>query len=337
MPEGAKDIRFNFVPDLDADAVLIHRRRFCSNDASQKIDSQQNELELNVKQIEIVEVEKEEEFQAPKYEETTLAKWGANVLMGVKRGSPPVLSKGFSFRNLTFEREREIDKMRNAKGGAGSHPGKTVTTVLAHMLTSWGGEDWTGKKMEHRENELNDSYMEDVLYAWIYLRAEQLDPVLKLKPVCAVQSCRHESKWHGDLRSMQATVTHGEIPCVEFPLSEPVEWGGEHYDSLRLMPPKWKAIASIPPNASEADVKASLVISSVHSLYDSVSKKETGMSSRALDLMPKRDIERLTLWVMKDVFPRVDAEFEIVCPKCKNKNNTSLIWTWDFFFGSSSM
>lgn len=271
------------------------------------------------------------------YEKTILKDWGPQLLIGVERGSPPLIHRDFAFRDFTFEREKEIDKMRSVKGGAGTHHAKTVTTVLAHMLTDWAGESFSNLQQKHREQAINNSYMEDVLYAWVYLRATELERILTINPTCLIQSCGEQYTWKGDLFTMESTISRDRIKPVQFKLSKPIEWATKNYNTLLLMPAKWGAFTGLAANMTTADIKSAVAIASIHALFDPETESSVPMPQRAIDFMSKKDVERLTKAILGDTFPGVDAEFELRCPKCGHVHRTPLDWTWDFFFGSSSL
>lgn len=270
---------------------------------------------------------------APKYRKTTLGEQGSQLPIALDSSD-----RTFALKEFNYGEERKIDDMRSKKGGAGNHPGRTVTTVLAHMLTKWKGEDLSQTEHKKIEAKLRDSSMEDVLFAWVFFRTMEIDPVIELDITCIRPSCAKKYDWRGDLRGLEIEVADEQIEPIPFKLSGPLTWLREEYDTLMLMPPKWSVMNLVKEGGNMADIKAKLAMSAVHSLRNSAHPEQApiSVSERALDFVHKRDVDRLVRAV-NDLFPSMDSSFELECPHCKHKHETSLDWTWDFFFGASSM
>jgi hypothetical protein len=276
--------------------------------------------------------------ERPSYQETTLGVWGAALPIGIPVGNPAALEKGFEFAPLNFKREKALDKLRSKKGGSGNHPGKVPAETLAFMLRSWGGDhDFHDKKPKERYRAITNSYMQDVLYAWIYFRVQELGPYLALQAECVQPHCRHEWEWTTDLRGLELTVTREAPQPLPFEFTDEIEFGGRSISGVLLLPPKWRVMSGFTGQTvvGTADIKGRLALDSVHVAVTS-SGEHTPAAASMLDEITKADLERLASSV-DDLFPKSDPRFEIECPSCGNRQISGLNWTWDFFFGSASL
>ena len=276
------------------------------------------------------------------FAKSTLLDLGKMLPIGVPSGNPAILEKGFAFKPYRFQEERELDKIRNKKDGAKNHPGKIVESVLAHMLTEWGGDTEFSQKSEKvRRNAVRNAYMADVLYAYVMLRIEAMGSILGVKVACP--HCEHEWKWRTDLEGLEIDFVERleEISDKLYELRSGLKYGEKSYNVLSVAPPTWAAVSDIPQGTrrgGNGDIKARMILSSIRQATVSGDPKAPAVSagSALLNGMIKRDVEELTLFI-DESFPNVDLSMEIECPKCESTFGHAVQWNWDFFFSSSSL
>ncbi len=273
---------------------------------------------------------------------STLGDLGAMLPIGVPHGNPALLAKNFAFKPFRMKEERELDKIRNKKGGSGSHPGKVVEDVLAHMLTEWGGDPNFAQKSEKvRRNAVRNAFMADVLYAYVALRCEAMGPVLGLKVECP--HCGHEWAWKTSLDGLEVDFVEkiDELADRIYELRYPIDFGGKAYDLLAVSPPTWAAVSDVKQSARRGgtgDIKARMILSCIRQAGIKAEPKAPPVTpgNALLDNMAKRDVEELAQYI-NDSFPQVDLSMEIACPSCEGTFGHSVQWNWDFFFSSSSL
>lgn len=278
----------------------------------------------------------------PGYSSSTLQEMGATLPIGVPVGKPAILAKNFAFKPFRMKEERELDKIRNKKGGSGSHPGKVVEDVLAHMLTEWGGDSEFAHKSEKiRRSAIRTAFMADVLYAYVMLRIEAMGPILGLKLECP--HCDHEWAWKTSLEGLEVDYVEGIAALADrvYKLRNGIKFGEKTYDILAVSPPTWAAVSDIKQGARRGgtgDIKARMILSCIHQAGIEADPKAPPITAgnALLDSMTKRDVEELAQYI-NDEFPNVDLAMEIDCPSCERTFGHSVQWNWDFFFSSSSL
>ena len=281
------------------------------------------------------------------YEASTLGDYGYALPIGVVTGNPPTLEKGFAFRPYRMKEQLEIDKIRSQKGGAGDHPGKVVAEVLAFMLTEWGGRtDFQTVQQKHRVLQIEQGFMEDVLYAWICLRIEALGEYIGIDIKCLNRMCGRfdEYPFRADLRKLPVTVTNKLVEPHHFKLRHPITWGKKDWDTLNLLPPRWGACCLIRAGdvVGDTDVKYQLAISAVQSMHASSDPEDVKpVTGAALEQIHFIDTERLVKVIQgtkgDGIFPHGDYRLHLECPDCHTGPTTTLTWSYDFFFDASSL
>ena len=276
------------------------------------------------------------------FSNSTLGLLGPTLPIGVLTGNPPMLEKGFAFKPYRMKEERELDRIRNRKGGSSTHPGKTVLDVLAYMLTEWGGDpEFSSRPYKHRVEAIRNAFMADVLYAYVWLRCEAMGSVLGMSVTCP--TCSYEWNWQTDLEGLEIEVVDRTDQLVnkDYNLGTSILFGENEYDLLEVQPPVWAAVCDIKQNARRGgvgDIKAKMIRSCVRQAMCTSNDKAmpVTMTTAFMDEMTKRDVESLAQFI-NDEFPSVDLSMLIECPSCGAENLNQVQWNWDFFFSSSSL
>lgn len=268
---------------------------------------------------------------------STLGDYGELLPIGVHGPRQPELQKGFGFREMDYQTEKEIDEARKRKDGPGNHPAKIVSEVLATMLSEWGGDSTFGKKSrKHKLGMIGAAYSEDILYAWVCLRIQAMGEDLSIDWTCP--ACQVEMPWPTDLSYMPVTVVDTVPEPVEILLKKPVQFGDKTLVAVNLLPPLWRAATEVKMSrrGSLGDVKSEMLRTAISS-FKTKDGEEHPPAPRIFDRLYKRDRERMMKALGGDRFPRCDMTFDIECKSCGHEHSTTLDWTWDFFFGSASL
>jgi len=287
----------------------------------------------------MTEVLEEESLPVP-FATSTLGEYGNMLPIGILTEDGQ-LHKEFTFRELNWDEEDEIDRIRNSKKGPGDHPARLVTSVLAHMLSQWGGNSrFHTAPLDSRIRAIETAFMEDVLYAWVAFRIQELDPVYTVT-IKECVSCEREYNWTTDLNDLEVKVAQSVPEHHVFKLSREISHGPSEVDRVSIGCPRWNGVTSIDYNARKkgfATIKRGILMGAIHHVFDHRTPETVhALSPSIRRRIRKVDMERMTAIPDSGLFPRADMTFHMSCPHCQASLETSLDWTWDFFFGSASL
>lgn len=270
---------------------------------------------------------------------STLSLYGYQLPLGYHAQGETMLHKDFSFKPFNFENEKECTRLRQRKDGPGNHDAKIATEVLAHMLESWGGDtEFHRKKHEAKVAILRSAYMEDIVYAWICLRIEAMTHEVAV-PFDCTNCDAPETEWVGDLNDLTVHVSD-ELPTpLPLDLKRPISWGEKTITGVKLYPIRWRSSCDVKDGVRTAGldaIKEAMVTGAIH-CFATEDGSEYPVQQRILDQMWKFDRERINKAYTKADFPKVELKFDMTCESCGLNVKTLLDWTWDFFFGASSL
>lgn len=268
--------------------------------------------------------------------DTTLRDYGLRLPIGVPdEKNPAQLSKGFELVELDYSREEELSKEKAKLPPNRRTQGDFVALTLALCLEKWGGySDFKHKKLEHRIAILRNSYLTDVMYAWLMLRIETMGEEYALQITCG--SCHHEQEWKADLDTIELTVCDG-LPMLEFKLKKPVEYRNQKIVKAKIKALPWKVICRGSGDTPDLDAfKRGAMENGVY-CFLTESGEEIPNSKVIFKAISKVDRERLFKVVNGPKFPDVDITLEVICTNCGNKEEHPMRWPYDFFFGAQSL
>jgi len=239
----------------------------------------------------------------------------------------------FTFRDWTFKEEEYIAKAKTKTATMG----RFIGDILAMMLTSVGGEDFT--KKEHGEKILfmNRQPVGNVLYMYIYLRYDQLGEELRLTFKCPF--CNAEiNNFIANIGDLDVDCKFGEFSdVIDYHLKKPVslDAGDQLIETLRIGMARWDVMekAQNTSDANEATMKK-------YSYRNSIvgASNVTGYldPEEVIQKLRKQDIERLgTVIAAHNGGPSIQAE--VICSKCNNMFWKQIDWSYDHFFGNGSL
>jgi len=238
-----------------------------------------------------------------------------------------------------MKEERQIGQIREREEGL--NMGKFGSELLALMITKVGGIDFENKPYEERRLFVNQMYLSDVLYVYVYLRYQALGRDFHLDITCP--SCKRKFGFKADLETIDVMIYESIeepselVQMVE--LREGVEIGGELRKQLWLRPSTWSVMESmkISTSANDGELKAELFKDSVIRYGDNAdAPPQFILSDDILDELWKVDIEEI-----KAQLERLNAGATMIisgkCPGCEGEFFKGLDWNYDSFFAHSSL
>lgn len=239
----------------------------------------------------------------------------------------------FTFREWGMAEEEKLAKMK----GENPTMGKFVSSVLCLMLKSLHGEDFEGLEEKKKKLVINQMHSGNVLYLYMYLRYDQIDDRLALGFKCPF--CAHDIKEYVvSLNDLDVDCKHGQYEDhEEYDLRKPItlEKGSQLVETLKLGLTKWDTIERAEHSNVTREyegMKSALLsgIAGVKGVDGFVNVDEIVSKLR------KVDIEYIHAKLSKhNAGP--DIQVEVKCDKCGNKAFQTIDWTFDSFFGVSSL
>lgn len=247
--------------------------------------------------------------------------------------------KEFSLRPWRMKEERQIGQIRER--GEVLNMSKFVSELLALMITKVGNIDFENKSYEERRLFVNQMYLSDVLYVYVFLRYQALGPDLYLDIICP--TCKKKFTFKADLETLDIMVyedINDSSELVEIvELQRGVEISGELRKQLRLRPNSWNAMESLKAatSANDGELKAELFKDSVIGYSDDGDAlPQFIFNDEILDTLWKADIEEI-----KAHLEKVNAGASMIingrCPECREEFFKGLDWNYDPFFAHSSL
>ena len=259
------------------------------------------------------------------------------VLLKDLKNTLPIPVKGktdqsFSFIDWTMKEEKELAKIQ-AKNPT---MGRFVSAVLCLMLKSIHGEDFAALDEKARILAINQMFLGNVLYMYVYLRYDQLSAEVKFDYTCPF--CRTPVKNFtaslDDLDIDTKKVDYQEI--IDYRLRKPVTLvkGDQLVEVVKLSMAKWDVM-------ERADTQESTDMASMkeHTFKGSIKGFE-GVTGFATDevvaKLHKIDIELLQKVIAEhNAGPTIVSEIE--CKKCNNTFYRQIDWSYESFFGVGSL
>lgn len=236
------------------------------------------------------------------------------------------------FTRWNLRKEKELGELR--KQNSELNLGEWISMLLGEMCSTIGPHDLRKMSQPERQLFVSQLSMPDVLYVYFWLRYCSLGPELRINMECPF----HDYKfwWTGDLRTLIVRVPHDfESACWDFEAKDGVELRGKEVRRFRCGPPVWGDIeaAGLGRRINAGKLKAAMIRASVREIEG----EAIALSDEELDEMTKRDVERM-IYLVDENSMGPDLKLEARCdsPKCERDFVTSLDWSYESFFSTSS-
>jgi len=263
------------------------------------------------------------------FPKTTLAELGNQL---------PVHEKGKTDQYFTFiewgtPEEKKIAKIKEKNPNMGYF----VSQVLMLLLDRLNGIDFHGMEDKMKILALNQMRLANPLYMYFYLRFHEMGEHVTLGFQCP--NCRkRENEFIANLGHLDVDCKCGEWPDhVIYKLVKPITLakGEQLIDNLKLKVGLWDIMEKMDLETAndEAETK-------IYTLKNHIDGSE-GFSGfldpqEIVDKIKKTDLERTQrVLAAHNAGPAIRQEIE--CPKCRFKFNHALDWSYDHFFGASSL
>lgn len=261
---------------------------------------------------------------------TELSKLGASLPLGIQHGGK--LHRDIGIRPWRMKEERELGALHAAAKEA--NVAEYVSLVLATMCTRLGPHDLAAMdKVEDRRLVINQMFMGDVFYAYMWLRVQSVGKELTLR--IKVPGRVDEVKYVADLETTQVITADNYEACThDYPLKNPFMIRGKLVQTLKLGPMRWAALEADRQlgmankgHAKAMAIKAAIVGADVYPGHG------LQLTETELDELSKRDLEGITTQVdNKSIGPVMSIEDEYEGRPFK----VGIDWRYDSFFAVSS-
>jgi len=271
------------------------------------------------------------------FRNTTLKELGPNfpVIQYDSEGKP-IMKRGFTFNEWDMEMEETLSKMK----GQADSTGKFVNDMMGTMFADFCGIDFQSLDDATRRLRINQLEFPNVMYAYIYLRVEELGPLMKVDVGCP--ACGKLNKnFTFNLEDMDVRVKDKNHPrTVLYELKRPIILEDKKtITGLTLDVGKWDAMerADAEVRVNSAKMKRLLFESAIAGASNAEGPIEDFVDMQTvIKKLKKADIELcMAKLVENNAGPLMATSGK--CQFCKTEFYKELDWRFDYFFDSSSL
>lgn len=249
----------------------------------------------------------------------------------------------FKFKPWKLPEEKKIGELKKTH----KHLGRFVREVFDFMLVDFQGKAWQSVDLHERKLILSQLPWANVFYMWCYLRVDALGTDMKMERISCPQ-CEFEIKnYKADLNSLEVKCSGYDDDGKEvkedrewvYKLKVPFTHGEVEVVGLKFGYTPWLAMEKIGAqernfgSIKEAMIAASIIGALTEEGGDTPIQLD---KQKVLENLAKKDIEGF--------YDELDEHnggpilgLDVECPSCSHKFNQYLNWTYDYFFGSSSL
>lgn len=271
------------------------------------------------------------------YRITTLKKLGPNFpILRFGSDGKPIKNLSFSFQDWDMEVEEKLSELQSDSKTVGLF----VNTMMGEMLDNFCGESFQDKESNNKLLLMNQLEFGNMMYAYIYLRYEELGPDLRMDVGCP--ACGKLNKdFVASLEDLEVRVKDEEHEHKHvYELKKPITLdGGKVITGVQLAVGKWDSMEKADQDVARnsAKMKSLLFQSSIVGAVDSKGPIEGYLDIKEIvKRLKKRDIEMcLRETVENNSGPLMAISGK--CKFCKVEFFKELDWRYDYFFDSSSL
>lgn len=252
-------------------------------------------------------------------------------------GDDGKLHRHLKLNDWVWDKEEEISKFIN------DHPeftvSRIVTEIMTKMISVYGPYSFDEIDNAEKLLRLRTSYLADVVFAYTKLRFEAMGNEWLQVFVCP--GCRSEVKWIGELDSTDVKVCEAETAndlVTPIDLKFPILLGDADTSQIVIRPNLWEVMYNLPGGAGQRDPRVRKMVfeAAIVGANGIEVPGEFLMTEERLKTLKKRDIELLA-GLIDEGQGGVDFEIEVSCPNCGTKFRPMSDWSYESFFGSSSL
>lgn len=260
----------------------------------------------------------------------TLKELGNNIPIPL----PDSKDTTFDFLSWGLKEEKEIGELKRKS----QFMGPFINEVLAKMIVRCAGVDFASMNHQQRILFLYKMPMMDILYMWIYLRYDQLDEMIRLNVGCP--GCgRMNDNFEANLEGLDVEcVEDGDNPLADYKLRKPFKLEEEDADNIKVLKVKRTPWGAMDKADDEVTTNQGLIMDLMfrHSIVGWDDEEGYLDFDKLTNGLRKRDFERLSTVIQKhNAGPTLALEGK--CNFCPTKFYRQLDWSYDNFFGSSSL
>ena len=259
------------------------------------------------------------------------------ITLGELKNELPIHVKGkpdqsFSFIDWGMAQEEEIAKLKSTNVSLG----KFVTSVLAIMVKNLNGEDFTDKDLKSKKLIINQQFSANILYMYLYLRYDQVDEDIRLSFTCP--HCGSDIKdFIASLNDLDVDCKHGDYKdTVPYKLVKPItlEKGNQSVEVLKLGLSKWDLMERA---ENKGNTEYNGMVAAIKDGIKGVEGVEDAINlSEIVSKLKKRDMVAIHS-KLSEVNAGPDLTAEIECTSCAKTGYQMIDWSYDGFFGVSSL
>lgn len=271
--------------------------------------------------------------------DTTLGEFGFELPVPVKLTQLQIAlpKRSFQFKPWRMAEEKKAGELRQRH----KHPSVFLRELLNEMLSELGGQDWPAYDKTKRPLVMAMLPYADVFYLYLCLRISALGEEFKFLPTTCPACSTYLEGVVADLNKTEVKVVEDEdADRLVYDLRVPYRVGEVDVTSLVFSRTPWDTMTQLPAGDMQnaGAVKDAFLTSSLVA----AKSKEAGDKDIALDrgkllaFMAKRDIEGAHK-ALSEFNGGPSLAREIECDKCGHTWGAMLDWTYDHFFGTSSL
>ena len=240
----------------------------------------------------------------------------------------------FTFKSWGLKEEKEINEIKRRT----QYTGPFIAEVLVKMLERCAGEDFTKMEPHTAIYEIYKMPFMDVIYLWIYLRYDQLDPHLRLNITCPRCNRMNENI----IASMDGldvdVIEEGDSPHGEYELKKQFKLEEDDADVIKVIKLKRTPWACMEKTDDEVTTNQGMIMDVMfrHSIIGWDEEEGYADFDKFNAKLRKIDFERLSNSIeVHNAGPTLAIEGK--CKFCPSKFHQAMNWSYDSFFGSSSL
>lgn len=256
-----------------------------------------------------------------------LSQQGSALPLGISHGGQ--LHRDLVARPWRLAEERELGALHASAKDA--NMAEYVSMVVATMCSRLGPHDFTTMDANARRVAVNQMFMGDVFFAYVYLRIQSIGPDLTLQ--IKVPGRQGDVKYVADLNTVDVVCADSfEAATYWHNLSTPLMIRGQQVNRLKLGPLRWSSLEG-DRRLGDGNKGVAKAMAIRGAICGSDAFPELQVTDAELDELTKRDIEAMANAIDKNAIGPV----MVIEDQYEGKPfKVGIDWRYDNFFAVSS-